>query len=162
MLGDPTGKLVKQEPETFIGTSHLPHKEIAGNIYNGKFGEDAMLAAPDITDEALQRRMMRRAKMVISVIIVLVIVFSVLVFFVFGLVVSKTSGTMCGAYGQLRSPQCDRVSWEFCCGAASLAFVVVMAVSQGVFVMCVLPAGARKRRRLREERAQLMQAGEEP
>ena len=161
MLGDPTGKLLKEEPESLIGTSHLPHK-FAGNIYSGKFGEDAMLAAPDLSDVALQRRMMRRAKIVISVIIMLVIVFCVLVFFVFGLVVSKNAGNACGTYGQLRSPQCDRVSWEFVVGTVSLVIVVMSTLGQGAAVVCILPAGARKRRRLREERAQLTQAGEEP
>ena len=55
MLGSGVKKLMRSEPESFIGVSTSPAGRLAGNILTGKFGEDEMLAAPDIEDEALQQ-----------------------------------------------------------------------------------------------------------
>jgi hypothetical protein len=142
------------EPESFIGDTTNPTGRIAGNILTGKFGEDEMLAAPEIEDVALQQRMMRRGKRVMLLICVLVMAICTGTFWLFGVVVAGTRSSMCGSIGQLSAPDCKKVSWEFVVGSISLGIVLSAVIGMTCGVLFQMPASAKKRRNLREQRRQ--------
>ena len=154
MLGSGVKKLMRSEPESFIGESISPAGRLAGNILTGKFGEDEMLAAPDIEDEALQQRMIRRGKRVVVIICVLVLGFCAGTFWLFGVVVAGTRSSICGTLGQLQAPECNSVTWEFVVGSTSLGIVLLFTLSMTGMILCQMPASATKRRKLREQRRQ--------
>lgn len=145
---------MRSQPEAFIGSDFSPTGRIAGNILTGKFGEDEMLAAPDIEDVALQQRMIRRGKRVMLLICLLVLMLCAGTFWLFGVVISGTRSTMCGTFGQLSAPDCTNVSWEFVLGSSSLGIVLLFAIGMTGAILFHLPGSASKRRRLREQRRQ--------
>ena len=151
MLSSPT-KLLESEPESFIGTETSPTGRIAGNILTGKFGEEEMLAAPDIEDLDLQQRMIRRGKRVLVFYLVLVLAICAGTFWLFGVVVSGTRSSMCGSIGQLSPPECTKVSWEFVVGMISLGIVLLFSMGMTCGLLLQMPSSAKQRRRLREQR----------
>ena len=155
MFGSGAKKLLRSEPQSFIGDSTSPTGRVAGNILVGRFGEDEQLAAPDIEDVALQQRMIRRGKRVMLLICGLVLAICTGTFWLFGVVVAGTRSSMCGTIGQLSAPDCKNVSWEFLVGSISLGIVLLTVIGMTCAVLFQLPASARKRRNLREQRRQV-------
>ena len=153
---------MQSEPDSMIGTDTIPTGRIAGNIYRGKFGEDEMLAAPDIEDRELQQRIMRRGRRVMLCVLLSVLLLCAATFYVFGVLVSGNRETMCGVVGHLASPACTRVSWEFVVGASALGIVLLVTLGLTASVLFQMPASARRRRKLREQRRRYNAAAEEP
>ena len=107
--------------------------------------------------------MVRRARLVISVIVASVLLMLVPSFFLFGLLVTTMNGEeTCGTIGHLRMPRCDSVSWEFGVGAGALLLALLLLVGTSIFGCCVVPHVAKQRFELRERRAREAEAGEAP